>query len=207
MRAYNRDCDAHSRPWLTGKAFSGAIRRLRPNIDEAQRVVLGKVVWVWTALRLRDSLDSLDSLDQPYLLYGAERVEEEGEVQGRERRINNEANRVNRVNRVSASDTDWPETALFKCGESVMVDIGAEEVGPYLVVNTWVADDGRRMYRLSGIDGDWSQAALEVVSFAESVAEDIPFVPDADATLVPPAMRDTGHGQFTFDPRGGARVP
>lgn len=106
VREYNKDCDTHNRPWLTGKAFYSAVRRLRPNIGEAQRVVDGRVVWVWTGLRFRSSLDSLDSLDSPYCCTEQRKVEEGGGVQGGEVSNNNKANPVNRVNQVNAANAE-----------------------------------------------------------------------------------------------------
>jgi putative DNA primase/helicase len=55
LDAYNHHCDERGHAGMTSKAFSQAVKRLRPNISDAQRTVGGKVVWCWIGLGLKSS--------------------------------------------------------------------------------------------------------------------------------------------------------
>jgi P4 family phage/plasmid primase-like protien len=57
-KAYNEHCDDEGRAGLSSKAFSLALKRCRPNLDEAQRTVNGKPkVQVWVGIGLKDPDD------------------------------------------------------------------------------------------------------------------------------------------------------
>ncbi|MCL4464419.1 MAG: AAA family ATPase [Chloroflexi bacterium] len=56
---------------------------------------------------------------------------------------------------------DWPDAALFRPSDCVFVDTDDGYLGPHRPIATWVAADGRRMYQLDGLEGQWSQAQLE----------------------------------------------
>ena len=55
LSAYNSAAQAEGRPAMTATAFGLALRRLRPNFQDGQRTVAGKVEWVWLGLGLRSS--------------------------------------------------------------------------------------------------------------------------------------------------------
>jgi hypothetical protein len=49
---YNTAAAKDGRPTMTANAFGRALRRHRPQVQEAQRVVNGKTVWVWDGIGL-----------------------------------------------------------------------------------------------------------------------------------------------------------
>jgi putative DNA primase/helicase len=53
--AYNGAAEAAGRPQMTATAFGLALRRLRPNLEDGQRTVAGRLEWVWLGLGLRPS--------------------------------------------------------------------------------------------------------------------------------------------------------
>lgn len=53
VEAYNRVAAMEGRPTMTGPGFGLALKRLRPNLVEAQRTVAGRLQWVWLAIGLR----------------------------------------------------------------------------------------------------------------------------------------------------------
>lgn len=53
LGAYNDECRTLGQPPMTATAFSLALKRLRPNIREAQRTIAGKVEWVWLGIGLK----------------------------------------------------------------------------------------------------------------------------------------------------------
>lgn len=53
IAAYNQDAERRGQPRMTDTGFGLALRRLRPNIQEAQRTVVGKVTWVWLGIGLK----------------------------------------------------------------------------------------------------------------------------------------------------------
>jgi putative DNA primase/helicase len=56
VQAYNADCDQAGRPRMSKNAFGQALRRLRPHLEEAQRLWEGRQqVWVWRGLGLKGS--------------------------------------------------------------------------------------------------------------------------------------------------------
>jgi len=56
VQAYNADCDQAGRPRASKNAFGRALRRLRPQLKEAQRVWEGREqVWVWLGIGLKGS--------------------------------------------------------------------------------------------------------------------------------------------------------
>jgi len=55
--AYNSKAEAAGQPPMTETGFGLALRRLRPNLKEAQRAVGGKKEWVWLGLGLRSPED------------------------------------------------------------------------------------------------------------------------------------------------------
>jgi len=67
--AYDAAVDREGRPRMSAKAFGQALYKLRPNIEERQRTVTGRVQWCFVGIGLTsqiyDSLDSRDSRDYP----------------------------------------------------------------------------------------------------------------------------------------------
>ena len=55
LSAYNSAAEAEGRPVMTATGFGLALRRLRPNLQDGQRTVAGKLEWVWLGLGLRCS--------------------------------------------------------------------------------------------------------------------------------------------------------
>jgi putative DNA primase/helicase len=55
--AYNSKAEAAGQPPMTETGFGLALRQLRPNLKEAQRIVAGKKEWVWLGLGLRSPED------------------------------------------------------------------------------------------------------------------------------------------------------
>ena len=51
--AYSRDADTAGRPRLTDKALGQAVKRHKPQIQEAQRTVGGTLQWCWLGIGLR----------------------------------------------------------------------------------------------------------------------------------------------------------
>jgi hypothetical protein len=56
--AYNRDATASGLPSLTDKAFGQAVKRHKPQIQEAQRTVSGRLQWCWLGIGLRSEAKS-----------------------------------------------------------------------------------------------------------------------------------------------------
>jgi putative DNA primase/helicase len=67
--AYNASLEREGRPAITPKAFGQALYRLRPDIDEKQRTIGGKLQWCYVGIGLvqddSTSQDSRDSRDSP----------------------------------------------------------------------------------------------------------------------------------------------
>jgi len=57
LLAYNRAAAKAGRPSMSAKAMGQALKRLRPNVREAQRTVGGETKWVWLGLGLDESKD------------------------------------------------------------------------------------------------------------------------------------------------------
>ena len=80
--AYNADADRHGRPTYTQKAFGQALRKHRPALERKQRMVGGRLQWVYLGIGLTapDSLHSPDSPDSSTYIYRREKREpgEEG---------------------------------------------------------------------------------------------------------------------------------
>jgi putative DNA primase/helicase len=57
LSAYNLAAAREGRPAMTATGFGLALRRLRPNIEDAQRTMAGKLEWVWLGLGLRTPED------------------------------------------------------------------------------------------------------------------------------------------------------
>jgi len=55
LTAYNSASAAEGRPSMTATGFGLALRKLRPNLQDAQRKVAEKMEWVWLGLGLRSS--------------------------------------------------------------------------------------------------------------------------------------------------------
>jgi putative DNA primase/helicase len=54
VQAYNADCDQAGRPRISKNAFGRALRRVRPHLEEAQRLWEGRQqVWVWRGIGLK----------------------------------------------------------------------------------------------------------------------------------------------------------
>lgn len=113
LTAYNTYCEKNGTPGQTQKGFGHAIRKLLPDLKDAQRTVGRKVAWVWVGLGLKtvdvpppsppqrapfpEPQRSRDSRDNPYCC-------ESQSVEERESKNNNKENPVNRVNPVSDND-------------------------------------------------------------------------------------------------------
>ena len=106
-KAYGQAADREGRPRLSNKAFGQAVKRFRPNVNEAQRTIAGKVRWAWLGIGLRagpGSQVSRDSRDFPYLVTHREcpgpKPEGEGEQGGQnvEQVQQDPVNPVNAVN-------------------------------------------------------------------------------------------------------------
>ena len=52
LNAYNTVARSEQRPTMTPMAFGQALKRLRPCIEEAQRVIEGERAWVWLGIQL-----------------------------------------------------------------------------------------------------------------------------------------------------------
>jgi P4 family phage/plasmid primase-like protien len=70
LAAYNNASAREGRPPMTSQAFGRAIKRLRSNIEEAQRTVQSKITWIYLGIGLKteehfnqESRTSLDSHD------------------------------------------------------------------------------------------------------------------------------------------------
>ncbi|MBI1743550.1 hypothetical protein HYR54_10865 [Candidatus Acetothermia bacterium] len=133
LSTYNAATRQEGGPTMTRQAFGRALRRLRPNIQEAQRKIAGKLQWVWLGLGLKSkddahgadnknpvnrvndpgvgSRDSLDSRDSS-LLYinrgkeGDQKVEEREEYLEQSRE--NPVNRVNGMNETLTTSSTNP---------------------------------------------------------------------------------------------------
>ena len=53
---YNAAAKANGRPAMSAKAFYSAVRRLRPTVQETQRMICGSVQAVFLGLRLKDAI-------------------------------------------------------------------------------------------------------------------------------------------------------
>jgi putative DNA primase/helicase len=115
--AYNATMEREGRPAITKQAFGRAIAKLRPDLQEKQRKVGGRVQWCYLGIGLaqdnstsRDSLDSLDSS-----LYSSRTREGDNAKASSAGAVKNiEANRVNRVNCVNGCPhNNVVETATF----------------------------------------------------------------------------------------------
>ena len=51
---YNSRAAQEGRPFMTGNSFGRALKRLRPELQERQRTVIGKLTWVWLGIGLRE---------------------------------------------------------------------------------------------------------------------------------------------------------
>jgi P4 family phage/plasmid primase-like protien len=126
-KAYNDHCDKQGRAGMTANAFGRAIKRVRPQLQEAQRTVAGKEkVKVWLGIGLKgpdpdpsgppdqgpgapyvagagtsDSPNSPDSPDSTNCFLNSDFGVEGVEIRGGDPEITNKGNRVNRVNRVN----------------------------------------------------------------------------------------------------------
>lgn len=49
---YNQFLRRERRPAMTSNAYGRALKRLRPDIGEAQRSIRGQVVWAWLGISL-----------------------------------------------------------------------------------------------------------------------------------------------------------
>lgn len=102
--AYGAECERRGRPSPTDKAFGSSLYRLRPDVDEAQRTVNGKVQWCYTGIGMsvpeRDvSQDSRDSRDSS--LFNCESNNHEEKQSEKAVEIQSRAKAVNPVNLVN----------------------------------------------------------------------------------------------------------
>lgn len=56
IKAYNADCHRNGRPPLAKQAFGRALRRVRPNVDEGQRLVSGRRQWCYLGIGMTAEL-------------------------------------------------------------------------------------------------------------------------------------------------------
>ncbi|MBA2442599.1 MAG: hypothetical protein H0V53_09370 [Rubrobacter sp.] len=56
-QAYNASCDKAGRSGMNKRAFGKALRRIRPNVEEGQRSILGRMTWCWTGIGLKSKDD------------------------------------------------------------------------------------------------------------------------------------------------------
>ncbi len=54
LRSFNAFCDRTGRPPMMDRAFGKALKRVRPDLQDTQRMVGGTKTWVWLAIGLRD---------------------------------------------------------------------------------------------------------------------------------------------------------
>jgi putative DNA primase/helicase len=105
--AYNAAAERAGRPAMSAKAFTQAINKLRPDVQEAQRTVSGRVQWCYLGIGLLHDGDSLttsqDSQDSPNLTSNnhARNGNSNGEGKDRDRDLGVEQERVNPVNPVN----------------------------------------------------------------------------------------------------------
>jgi hypothetical protein len=57
LNAYNRECAKDGRPYLTKKAIAQALKRLRPNITDGQKMVNRKSSTIWKGIGLKSPDD------------------------------------------------------------------------------------------------------------------------------------------------------
>ncbi len=103
--AYSAYCGEQGGPKMTEKAFGQALKRLRPTVREAQRVIQGSPKWVWLGLALGSkhpdrSPDSRDSRDSLYFSILENQEEED------KRSKDNRVNPVNAVNQSGQTPLD-----------------------------------------------------------------------------------------------------
>lgn len=110
--AYAAYCEDQALSKLTPKAFGQALKRLRPCVKEAQRVVLGDLQWVWLDLTLRTTEQGRSRDSRDYSQISTLESEEESE---------NESNRESRVNPVNAVNQS-SQTPLDLHGGMVIED-------------------------------------------------------------------------------------
>ena len=81
--AYNSECERRGRPSMNNKQFGQALRRVRPAIEDAQRVVNGKYQWCYIGIGLchpsnEDTRGARDTRDNPGLSLTHAQGSEEG---------------------------------------------------------------------------------------------------------------------------------
>lgn len=115
--AYNGECERRGRPSMGNKQFGQALRRVRPGLRDAQRVVNGKTTWCYVGIGLihPEDDDSRDSRDYPSLFLsqgnGTDEVLEEETISHGEQNRENRVNRVNRVNDCQHGDVEEKPTS------------------------------------------------------------------------------------------------
>jgi putative DNA primase/helicase len=136
--AYNAAVERDGRPAMTAKAFGQAIYKLRPNIDEKQRMIGHKLQWCYVGIGLvsnsADSHDSRDSRDSPLIPTTQRTREDDADMGIGEWGISaenpNRDNPVNPVNPVNPTDClheyqeqqdpdrpGWLKTTCPHCGK------------------------------------------------------------------------------------------
>ena len=66
ISAFNEHCDRNGRSPVSEKAFGAAIKRLRPDVTDAQRTVSGKVQWCYVGIGLKsDAANSSNDFIDP----------------------------------------------------------------------------------------------------------------------------------------------
>ena len=113
--AYNATMERDGRPAMTKTAFGTALRKLRPNIEDRQRTVTGRVQWCYIGIGIPEHSEDDDSQTSrtsrtSRLSSSRTREGETGEDKGSSGVENIEANSVNLVNPVNCPHANVEET-------------------------------------------------------------------------------------------------
>jgi P4 family phage/plasmid primase-like protien len=114
ITAYNREAGRKGQPRMSDTAFGTALRRLRPNLQDGQRTISGKLPWVWLGIGLKpnesrngddNSHGSRGSLGSLYINRAGENKSSGSESDESDMPVEQDTtNRVNRVNSVNEPD-------------------------------------------------------------------------------------------------------
>lgn len=115
--AYSSECERRGRPSMNTKQFGQALKRLRPSLQDGQRVVNSKYQWCYVGIGFihpseDDTRDARDARDYPGLFLSHARGPEEDQVSTQEQSRGNRVHPVHRVHCVSDCQHVWrDETA------------------------------------------------------------------------------------------------
>ncbi len=110
--AYNREAEHKGQPRMTATGFGLALRRLRTNLQDAQRTVADKVTWVWLGIGLK-SKESTNGDDGPHgsrSSRGSFNLNRAGDKKSsdKNREISNRPVKQDKGNRVNSVDSPNP---------------------------------------------------------------------------------------------------